>query len=301
MINPIETCGAPLALPSATVVSELCRFLLFERSVVVLSRRSTFIDEDLGDVADPSAHGTEVDEDPHVIIHDLVEHLMAVIANVVTKTLQNLRRRIGRRGRDQEWCLRHVSHASSGVLCRCLGYPPWVSYSSGRNEGHTIGLVSTVDDGKMAPEALVKTAVSGAFSLLLHMSPLTLRGPVVDLNRRSTLYDENLGDVMDLSGHGTWADEDLDEIVHDLMEALSPVQSMSRGHGHHVATIGITVLKTSQDRDSSALERLQSVVSSIAALSESVARQQAVAWQSVCLPFCASQEKLAHRCRTRRV
>ena len=35
MINPIETCGAPLALPSATVISEVCRLLLFERSVVV--------------------------------------------------------------------------------------------------------------------------------------------------------------------------------------------------------------------------------------------------------------------------
>ena len=70
----------------------------------------------------------------------------------------------------------------------------------GHNEGHTIALVSTVDDGKMASGALVKNAVSGAFSLLLHMSLLTLRGPIVDVNRRSTLYDENLGDVMDLRG-----------------------------------------------------------------------------------------------------
>ena len=39
------------------------------------------------------------------------------------------------------------------------------------------------------------------------MSFLTLRGFVVDLNRRSTSNDEDLGEVADPSGHGTWVDE----------------------------------------------------------------------------------------------
>ena len=92
---------------------------------------------------------------------------------------------------------------AQGCFAGVFAIVPGCHTPGGHNEGDTIALVSKIDDGKMAPEALVKTAVSGAFSLLLHMSLLTHRRPVVDVNRRSTLCEENLSDVMDLSGHGT--------------------------------------------------------------------------------------------------
>ena len=70
-------------------------------------------------------------------------------------------------------------------------------------------------------------------------------------------------------------EEDLHKFVHDLVDAPCPLQTMSKGHENHMATIESMVLLASQDEDSVALERLQSVEFSIAALSESVARQQA--------------------------
>ena len=85
---------------------------------------------------------------------------------------------------------------------------------------------------------------------------------------------------------------DLCEIIHDLVDAPFRLQTMSKGHEIRMATIESTVLKTSQDR---ALERLQSFETSIAALSESVARRQAVGE-----PFAVgSCENLAHHCRKR--
>ena len=230
MINPTETCGAPLALPSATVISEVCRFLLFEMSVVVLSRRSTFIDEDLGDVADlsarhwgrwrPTRNHSRLGGGSH--------------GNHRKRGDENLAGSSAPPRPSRSWSrVVSTSRLPRELLCRCLRYRPWVSYSWGHHEGHTVALVSTVGDGKMAPEALVKTAVSGAFSLLIHMSLLTLRGPVVDVNRRSTLYDETLGDVVDLSGHGTWADEDFCEIVHDSVSCPVDVQGSREPRGNH--------------------------------------------------------------------
>ena len=91
----------------------------------------------------------------------------------VAGSCQYLRRRFARGGRDQEWCLRHIFHVPK-VLCRCLRYRPWVSYSWGCSKGHIITLVSADDDGKMhqylqhhvALETLLKSAVGGTFSLL---------------------------------------------------------------------------------------------------------------------------------------
>ena len=48
--------------------------------------------------------------------------------------------------------------------------------------------------------------------------------------RRSTLYDEDLSEVVDLSEHGTWANANLCEIIQDLVDALFPLQTMSEGH-----------------------------------------------------------------------
>ena len=62
------------------------------------------------------------------------------------------------------------------------------------------------------------------------LSLVTPRGSVVDLKRRSTFYDEDLVEVMDLSGIGTWAHRDLHEIIPDLVEARSLLQSISKGH-----------------------------------------------------------------------
>ena len=76
--------------------------------------------------------------------------------------------------------------------------------------------------------------------------------------RRSSVHDKDLGEVVDLSGHGG----DLYEIVLDWVEALSPLQTMSKGHEVRMATIVST------------LERLQPLESSVAAFSESAARQQ---------------------------
>ena len=46
----------------------------------------------------------------------------------------------------------------------------------------------------------------------------------------STVYDKDLGEVFELSGHATWADAYLCEIIQDLVDALSPLQTMLKGH-----------------------------------------------------------------------
>ena len=64
---------------------------------------------------------------------------------------------------------------------------------------------------------------------------------------RSTFYDEDLGEVLDLSGHGTWANTDLCEISQDLVDALSPLQTISKGHEERVAALE-AVQKTAQEQ-----------------------------------------------------
>ena len=61
------------------------------------------------------------------------------------------------------------------------------------------------------------------------MSFLTLRGSVVDLNRRSTSNDEDLGEVAGLTGTAHGSMRPLHEIIHDLVEAWSPLHTMSKG------------------------------------------------------------------------
>ena len=75
------------------------------------------------------------------------------------------------------------------------------------------------------------------------MSLLTPRGSMT----RSTFYNEDFGEVLDLSGHGTWANTDLCEIIQDLVDALSPLQTISKGHEERVAALE-AVQKTAQEQ-----------------------------------------------------
>ena len=79
-------------------------------------------------------------------------------------------------------------------------------------------------------------------------------------------------EVADLSGHGTWIDEALHEIIHGLVEVWLPLHTMSKGHEDRMATFKSAVLKTSQDRDSYVPERMRPLESPVAS-PESVARQ----------------------------
>ena len=92
---------------------------------------------------------------------------------------------------------------------------------------------------------------------------------------RSTLYDEDLGEVVDLSGHSTWANGDIYEIIQDLVEALSHLQAMAKGHEVRLATTVRALLQTSQDRGSGVPERLQSLDASIVALSVPLSKRGA--------------------------
>ena len=56
--------------------------------------------------------------------------------------------------------------------------------------------------------------------------------------RRSTFYDEDLSEVVDLSEHGTWANANLCEIIQDLVDALFPLQTMSEGYEERLAALG---------------------------------------------------------------
>ena len=76
-----------------------------------------------------------------------------------------------------------------------------------------------------APSASLAVQSAGrskAVTDLREMSFLTPQGS----RRRSTFYDENLGEVVDLSEHCTRANANLCEIIQDLVDALFP----SSGH-----------------------------------------------------------------------
>ena len=77
------------------------------------------------------------------------------------------------------------------------------------------------------------------------MSLLTPRGSM----RRSTFCEEDLGEVVDLCGHGTWANADLCEIIQELVDALSPLQTMSKGHEERFVALE-AVQKTAQEQAS---------------------------------------------------
>ena len=82
------------------------------------------------------------------------------------------------------------------------------------------------------------------------MSILTPQGA----RRRSTFYDEDLGEVVDLSEHGTWANANLCEIIQDLVDALFPLQAMSDGHEQRFAALG-AVQKTAKGGASDETQR----------------------------------------------
>ena len=77
------------------------------------------------------------------------------------------------------------------------------------------------------------------------MSLLTPRGSM----RRSTFFEEDLGKVVDLCEHGTWANEDLCEIIQELVDALSPLQTTSKGHKERFVALE-DVQKTAQEQAS---------------------------------------------------
>ena len=54
---------------------------------------------------------------------------------------------------------------------------------------------------------------------------------------RSTFYDEDLGEVLNLSGHGTWANTNLYEIIQDVVDVMSPLQTIAKGHEERVAAL----------------------------------------------------------------
>ena len=72
--------------------------------------------------------------------------------------------------------------------------------------------------------------------------------------RRSTFYDEDLGEVVDLSGHGTWVNANLSEIIQDLVDALSALQTVSEGHEERFAALG-AVQKTAKEQASGKKQR----------------------------------------------
>ena len=55
--------------------------------------------------------------------------------------------------------------------------------------------------------------------------------------RRSTFYDEDLSELVDLSGHGTWVNASICEIIQDLVVALS-TETGSEGHEERFAALG---------------------------------------------------------------
>ena len=72
--------------------------------------------------------------------------------------------------------------------------------------------------------------------------------------RRSTFYDEDLIEVVDLSEHGTGANANLCEIIQDLVDALFPLQTMSEGHEERFAALE-AVQKTAKERASGETQR----------------------------------------------
>ena len=68
------------------------------------------------------------------------------------------------------------------------------------------------------------------------MSLLTPRGTMIDSKEGSQLFYEG-GELVDRSGHGTLANADLYEIIQDLVEALSPLQTVSKEHEERMATL----------------------------------------------------------------
>ena len=69
-----------------------------------------------------------------------------------------------------------------------------------------------------------------------------------------SFYEEDLGKVVDLCGHGTWANADLCEIIQELVDPLSPLQTMSKGHEERFVALE-AVQKTAQEQASGETQR----------------------------------------------
>ena len=52
--------------------------------------------------------------------------------------------------------------------------------------------------------------------------------------------------VLNLSGHGTWANTNLHEIIQDVVDVMSPLQTIAKGHEERVAVLD-AVKKTAQE------------------------------------------------------
>ena len=72
--------------------------------------------------------------------------------------------------------------------------------------------------------------------------------------RRSTFYNEDLSEVVDLSEHGTWANANLCEIIQILVDALFLLQTISEGHEDRFAALE-AVQKTAKERASGETQR----------------------------------------------
>ena len=93
---------------------------------------------------------------------------------------------------------------------------------------------------------------------------------------RSTFYDEDLGEVLNLSGHGTWANTNLCEIIQEVIAGSSPSSSTS-GHEERVAALE-AVQKTAQEQALAA--RVFAVEISLASSSPSADVGEETSWLS---------------------
>ena len=113
--------------------------------------------------------------------------------------------------------------------------------------------------------------------------------------RRPTFHDEDLGEVVDFSCHSTRANGDLYEITQDLVEVVSHLQAMAKGHEVRSTTIVSALLQTSQDRGSGVPKRLQSLESPVAPFVRPVVEERERAASGLCSGSSTAFEKVSER------
>ena len=136
------------------------------------------------------------------------------------------------RVRGHSWILRVGPYFPHGVYEFCttveVGMDVVVSFLR--------SLLTVQNDGS-GILSVIPIALSGLWSCEKNEFTAFVVSCARDFRRRSTFYDEDLGEVVDLSEHGTWANADLCEIIQDLVDALFPLQAMSDGHEERFATL----------------------------------------------------------------
>ena len=116
-----------------------------------------------------------------------------------------------------------------------------------------------------------ETDASDTLTILTGPTDLSLVTPrkSFDQHSRSTLKDEYLGELVDLSGSRSWGNRDLCEGIRDYggsaVSAPNHEELMEA-----IVAVCVLVLRSPQHHGSGASKRLQSVESSVAALSESL-------------------------------